>query len=94
MRFVVVLVGPFQPLIPTGSATAQPPFPTSSCLSTLPHSYKALQGFDHPKQTTKKQIQSIEDNLVWSSWIFKVTTSSREGCLNTLRLFSLGGELH
>ena len=35
VRFVVVLVGPFQPLIPTGSATAQHPFPTSSSLSPL-----------------------------------------------------------
>ena len=25
--------------------------------------------------------------------VFEVTTSSWEGCLNTLRLFSLGGEL-
>ena len=54
---------------------------------------KALQGFQLPKQPTNTKIQSISKTLLWSSWIFKVTTSSGEGCLNTVRLFSLGGEL-
>ena len=49
--------------------------------------------FNHLKQPTKTKNNSIFEDHVRSSGVFEVTASSVEGCLNTLRLFSLGGEL-
>ena len=90
MRFVMVVVGSYQPLMQSLLTTAQacvlPPIP----FHLLPYS---CQGFKRPKNQQTKNNSIFEDH-VRSSGVFEVTASSEEGCLNTLRLFSLGGELH
>ena len=93
VRFVIVLVGSFQPLIHSLSVTPLPtsdPTPFSPLSYLFSRLYKALNNLNNEKTTT----QSIfEDHREWSLRFCGVTASSEEGCLNTLRLFSLGGEL-
>ena len=77
----------FQPMLSplrTSSTLSSPPF-------VLSRRYKAL---DPPKQPTKTKHNQFSKTFWWSSWSFEGTVSSEEGCLNTLRLFSRGGELH
>ena len=94
MRFVIVLVGSFWPLIHCFSTTPQPRFQPPHPFHPFLSLVMALQGFcNHLNNITNKTQSIFKDHRVWSSGVFEVTASSEEGCLNTLRLFSLGGEL-
>ena len=73
------------------SASQPPSWP----LSPIAFTYQGFTGllltkYNQPKQKT---IQFLK-TMCGLGRVFEVTTSSQEGCLNTLRLFSLGGELH
>ena len=67
-------------------------FSVLSCSSLQSGLFKANL---HPKQPTKtKSIQFLKTTMCGLGRVFVVTASSVKGCLNTPRLFSLGGELH
>ena len=93
MRFVIVVVGSFWPLIRTLSSIAQPPFQPPCPFLPFPTLVKALQGFQRPKQTRKQQNQFNWWRPCAVFTKFLKWQPVPMGCLNTPRLFSLGGEL-
>ena len=68
--------------------------PPSWPLSPLPHSCEGFTGLlNHLNNQQTNSIQFSKTTGCGLIMVFEVTVSSEEGCLNTLRLFSLGGEL-
>ena len=63
------------------------PFSSSSLLSRLYEAFIILN------IQPKNKFNQLKTTLCCLHKVCEVTVSSEEGCLNTLRLFSLGGEL-
>ena len=90
----MVVVGPFQPLILSLLTTAQACFLPPLPFVPTPSHVKARPGFYQPKKNnTKTKSIELMKTMCGLHEVFELTASSEEGCLNTPRLFSLGGEL-
>ena len=92
---MVVVVGLFWPLIQAFQPLLS--WLPTSFLPFLPYPI-SCQGFttlsQPPKQQSKQKLNQFSKTTVCGLHIiFEVIASSVKGCLNTLRLFSLGGEL-